>query len=352
MMIDVFRQDAFSMVSLAASADKIPYNPQFLGSLNMFSPPPQGVRSKNVSVEQRDGVLSLVQTTPRGAPLPQRTTEKRSMRPFATSRLAEGDTITASEIAAIRAFGTESELMQAQAEVARRMSGPTGLRALIEYTHENMRLGAIQGIVTDADASTIVNYYTEFGIAQPAELAFDFGGANKYVTADAIGLLRKFIQANVVRPMARAGKGAFLPTTQIYALCGDNFFDDLTSHGEVRTTYLNQQAASELRRGNAFEQFDFGGVTWVNYRGSDDGTTVGINTDKVKFFPVGAPGVFIEAFSPADEFFPFVGQVGQPIYPIMILDDERQSWVKIEVYSYPLFMCTRPEVLLRGKRGA
>jgi hypothetical protein len=242
--------------------------------------------------------------------------------------------------------------MSAQNEVARRMSGPVGLQSEVEMTHENMRLAALQGILTDADGSTLYNWFTEFGISPPAEIAFDLAGANAAgTTVGAAGKLRPFIQKNVTRPMVRAAKGAFGPGAQIYALCGDNFYDDLTNHGDVRATYLNWLAAQSLRENQAFEEFPFGGVTWVNYRGTDDGTTVGINTDKCKFFPVNAPGIFQVAWSPA-EFFQFVNTPGQALYPLITVDEKRNAYVDIEIYSYPLHICTRPEVLYSGKRGA
>ena len=64
-------------------------------------------------------------------------------RHFDVPRLKHEDTITAAELQNVRAFGTESELMQVQAEVARRLSGPTGLQRNIEYTWEFQRLAAI-----------------------------------------------------------------------------------------------------------------------------------------------------------------------------------------------------------------
>ena len=85
--------------------------------------------------------------------------------------------------------------------------------------------------------------------------------------------------------MMKAAKGVFTPATRVHALCGDAFWDDLTAHSEVRQTYLNTIEASQLRNGNAYETFNYGGITWENYRGTDDGS-VGINTDKAKFFPV------------------------------------------------------------------
>jgi hypothetical protein len=42
---------------------------------------------------------------------------------------------------------------------------------------------------------------------------------------------------------------------------------------------------------------NYGGITFVNYRGTDDGTTVGVDTNKCKFFPANAPGVFECAYS-------------------------------------------------------
>lgn len=349
MDMNVFSGDAFSGISMLEGVDKYPFKPGLIGSMGLFAV--RNVTTKGVWIEQRDGVLNLIQTSSRGAPLAQRTTEKRSARNFQTSRIAKGDRLSADEIAGIRAFGTNTELQMAQAEVSRRMSGDVGLVREVELTWENMMLGAVQGILTDADGSVIYNWFTEFGISQPAEIAFDFTGANAPGASGASGKLRAFIQNNVVRPIIRAAKGAFLPGTQIIALCSDTFYDDLTNHGEVRQTYLNWSEAQTQRQGNAFEAFPWGGVTWINYRGTDDGTTVAIAADKVKFFLKDAPGVFQVAYSPA-EFFDFVNTPGQPIYPMIIPDKDRNAYVDIEVYSYPLHICTRPETLLRGKRGA
>jgi hypothetical protein len=70
--------------------------------------------------------------------------------------------------------------MQVQAEVARRLAGPTGLIANVRYTWENMRLGAVQGLLVDADGSTLYNWFDEFGSSAPAEVDFNLaaGTAN------------------------------------------------------------------------------------------------------------------------------------------------------------------------------
>ncbi|MGH8277781.1 MAG: major capsid protein, partial [Steroidobacteraceae bacterium] len=174
--LDIFHQDPFSTIQLTAAVEKVPFQPTTLGDMGIFEPTP--IRTTSLMIEERTGKLSLIQTSERGTvPNTERTTEKRKARFFKVPRITEGDTLYASEIQSIREFGQESELMQVQAEVARRLSGPTGLLANVAYTWENMRLGAVQGILLDADGSQIYSFFDEFEIAAPAEVAFNLGAA-------------------------------------------------------------------------------------------------------------------------------------------------------------------------------
>jgi hypothetical protein len=254
------------------------------------------IRTRALTVEQRKGQLTLIPTSPRGAPATERTTEKRAARYFEVPRLRHGDTIYADEIQSVRAFAQETEVMQLQTEVARRLAGPTGLQSNMEFTFEHMRLAAIQGLLIDADGSTLFDWFAEFGITAATEIAFDLNHASPVD-----GALR--IQCNkVVRTMARASQGAFTTLTVVMGMCGDDFWDALVTHPNVTKTYYNWAAAQELRQGTAFEAMRFGGIDWFNYRGSDDTTTIGIAYDKVKFFPRNANGVFLRALAPAENF--------------------------------------------------
>lgn len=341
--MDIFSSDAFRMVELTDALNKQDFQPSFLRSLGLFLP--RRVRTEAVAIEEKDGVLSLIQTSERGAPLTQGTGARRKIRDFRTPRIAKGDRINASEIASIRAFGSETELMQVQQEVAERLNGPAGLMRQVELTWEHMILGAVQGVVLDADGSTtIYNWFTEFSVTQADEIDFDLDNSSP-----ASGAVRKNCN-KVVRAMMVAAKGAWVPgRTRVMGLCGDNFWDDLTAHKEVRETYLNTQEAKDLRGGNAYESFSYGGIEWVNYRGTDDGSTVAINTDKAKFFPVDAPGAFVMGYSPG-EFFDTINLPGRDVYALIVPDRDRNAYVDVEVYSYPLPICTRPAMLQRAKR--
>jgi hypothetical protein len=128
------------------------------------------------------------------------------------------------------------------------------------------------------------------------------------------------------------------------AICSDSFWDKLIASKEVRATYLNYTAAASLREGSAWENFTYGGINFTNYRGTDDGTTVALADKKCKIFPVNA-GIFQMAYAPADERFEFVDTPGQESYSWIVPDLLRNTYADVEMYSYPLAICTMPSAL-------
>lgn len=331
--MDVFNSSAFSMTSLSGAVEKMDYVPNLLGSLGIFEPMP--VRTRNVFVDKRESGLTLIPESPIGSAPEEREHDDRSAIALKTRRLAKGFTLYAHEIQEVRAFNGESELEQVQAEYLRRMAN---VRRDMEATHELHRLGALQGILIDASGDTTYSYFTEFDVSQASEVNFALGTAGTDVRKKC---------ADIIRAMERAAKGAMVPGTQVHALCGDTFYDQLIDHPKVRDTYLNFVAAQELRAPTPFRMFTFGGITFHNYRGTDDTSTIAVEATKAKFFPVGAPDVFKVAYSPA-EFMPFVNTPGQSVYAMNIPDRDRQAWVRGEMYSYPLYFCQRPEMLQRA----
>ncbi len=352
-ILDVFDSDAFTSVSLTAAVERNPYLPTGLSTLRIFQPKP--IRTKALAVEQREGRLIVIPTSDRGGPVAERVTEKRQARYFEVPRLAHGDTIKASELMGVREFGTESQMMSVQKEVGRRLSGPTGLLKSLEFTWERHRLSAVQGRLIDSDGTVIYDWFNEFNIARPAAVAFN-------LAAKTSGALR--ITCNqLVRRMVRAAKGAFVPGARVIGLCGDEFWDLLVTHPDVTATYLNWVQAVELRKGMAFlgdkganpisanpgilSPMPFGDIEWINYRGSDDLATIAIPPNGAIFFPEGADDVFDVAWAPHDNE-EWLDTLGKPTYVLPIKDRDRRAWWRMEVYSYPLHICKRPEVLMSG----
>lgn len=339
MHMDIFNSNAFELQSMTAAVEKIPFVPGFVGSLGIFMT--EGVPTDTVTIERKDHTLTPILTSLRGTDPPMGTTDRAKLRSFPIPRVAKADQVSAREIANVRAFGTESELLTAAKLIAQKQMK---LRQEFELTMEMHRLSAAQGILLDADNNTVIeNWFDNFGISQPNEIDFDLDAASP-----AEGVLRSLISNSVTRPIVRALGASFNPGVRIIGLCGDTFYDQFVNHNDVRVTYKNWEAASALRENTAFARFSFAGVDWVNYRGTDDNSVCAIGVGKVKFIVTGVPGLF-RRINGCGEDLASVNTIGRELYSILVRDLKRNQWVQPEIYGYPLHMCTRPEVLLRGK---
>jgi hypothetical protein len=337
--MDIFNNDAFSLFSMTAAVQKMPTVPTFLGRLGIFGEG-EGVDTNIVGIEQQGMTLKLIPSTPRGTQIPMAETDKRSLRNFNIPRIAKGDQLFAAEIQGIRAFGTESELETVVQKVAQKQAK---LLAETALTMEYHRLGAIQGILLDADGSVLYNFFNEFGIAAPTEIDFDLDAASPAEGA----LLLKIAAAK--RAAIRALGAAYVPgVTRFLWLCGDTFYDQFVNHNDVRVTYKNWEAAASLRDASVFNSFRFGEMEWHNYQGTDDNSTVAIPATKAKLIVLGVPGLYRRYNGPG-ETMETVNTIGQSIYSMLVRDLQRNMWVQPEVYMYPFHICTRPEVLLSGR---
>lgn len=338
--MDVFNTSAFSAIEMTGALDKFNYVPDFLGTIpDLFVPVP--VRTEVIWIEERSYAPTILQTTPRGS-APHNTGGDRAVaRAFKTVRLADASRITASELQNIREFGSDSELKQLAKELGRRQQK---MMQNMQLTKEALMLSTVQGTTTDKDGTTIYAWDTQFSQTIPAEVDFDLDNASP-----ASGILRQRC-TTAVRSIRSALKGVGNPT-RIVALCGDTFWDQLIAHSEVRATYLNWQAATDLRKDVAWDAFTFAGIDFVNYRSTDSDAgatdTVSVGATKCKMFPVGA-GIFQWAMSPG-ESFDFANTPGQEFYSSIVRDLARNTYVDVELYSYPLPVCTMPSALYRAR---
>jgi len=333
----VFKQDACSAISLTDAVRRKPTIPGIIGRLGLFTPMP--VRTRLVAVEYKGQTLTIIQTSEPGAPRTRRGNDKGKITDLRTRRIEAADRITAEQLQGIRAFGSETELKSLMSEIAERQ---TQMVDDLSTTIERLRLSCVTGVLKDADDTTIYDYYSTFGISVPTEIAFDWANKTK---------VRSFIQQNVTRPILRALGGIAPDSLRIVALCGDQFYDDMQENAEYRDTYKNTERASKLLENTAFASVDAFGVTWVNYQGTDDNSTVAVATDKCRIFPMGVRGLFQEAFAPAPTFGT-VNTLGRPWYSRVVVDDKRDEWADLEMETHRLPICTRPEVLLSGRKGS
>lgn len=334
--LDIFSNSAFSVISLTDAINKVPFVPGRIGQLGLFNE--TGIVTTSVMIEEREGSLNLIETTSRGSPAAQNTTNKRKARSFIVPHVALEDAILADEIQNLRAFGSESQLEGIQQTVQFRLAE---MARKHDATLEHLRVGAIKGQILDADGSTVLyDLFNEFGVTPYTEIDFDLDN-----TTPADGAIKK--KCHDVRRKIEDELGA-QPYGHIHAFCGSAFFDDLIAHKEVTKAYDRYLDGLFLREGQARGSFEYAGIVFEEYRGKV-GTVDYTDTNKAHFFPVGVPGLFRQYNAPAD-FVETVNTLGLPRYAKQAVDQEFGRWVKLHTQSNPLPICTRPKVLIKGKR--
>lgn len=337
--MNIFKQDAFSAIQLSAAIDRIDYVPTFLQTVpDLIDPEP--VRTTVIWIEDRTTGATILPFSPRGSALHQTGGDIRKARSFETLRFGDASRVTASELLNIRAFGSEIDLKSLQSEIARRQFKMKRNFQLTKEFHL-LNLVAQAKVINPKDSSVIYDWSAEFSQSIPASINFDLSNATP-----AEGAVRKLC-TQVRRSIQRNLKGIGTPT-RIVGLCGDTFWDNLTSHPEIVKTYLNWAAAAELRSGYGKEwsSFRYGEIDFVNYRGTDDGSTLAVGDKSCKFFPAGA-GIFKWAMSPGEKF-EHLGTLGQDMYSQMVIDPLRDEWADVEAVSYPLPVCTQPSALAQA----
>lgn len=337
--LNVFTQDAFGVISLTDAVNKIPFVPGRAGQVIDWQE--RGVTTLSIMIEEVDGVLTMLNPTARGGPGQTRAKPKRVARSLTIPHYQHDDGINADEVQGVRAFGSETEVQTVQALVNQRQA--EAITLVLDPTLEYQRVGALKGIILNADGSTLYNLFTEFGVTQEATIDFNLDaatdtGAIRGVCADAIDLI-----ADNLGGVTFGGVRGF---------CGKNYFKSLIGNIEIRNSYKGTPMAQVLRDGyvdpsgqKIYGAFEFGGIVFESYRGKVGANPI-IGDDEVRIFPVGVPGLFRTVYAPAD-YIETVNTIGLPRYSRQYPSPNGKR-VEMETQSNPLSYCTRPKVLLQG----
>jgi hypothetical protein len=318
------------MAALTAAINILPNRYGRIENLGLM--PARPVRQRQIIVEEMNGVLNLLPTLPPGSPGTVGTRGKRALRSFVIPHIPHDDVVLPEEVQGIRAFGSETETEALAGVIARHLDTMRNKHAI---TLEHLRMGALKGVILDADGSVLYDLFDEFGIAQQS-VNFALGNGNTNVKEKCIKTL-SLIEDNL--------KGEFM--NGVHCLCSPEFFSALTGHAKVEKAFETwQQGAiliNDVRRG-----FTYAGITFEEYRGqaTDIAGTVRrfIAPGEAHAFPLGTVDTFASYFAPAD-FNETVNTVGQPLYA----KQEPRKFDRgtdLHTQSNPLPMCHRPGVLI------
>lgn len=334
--LDVFNQDAFSLQSLTDTFINLPHKPMRLGELGLFAE--KGIRTTSLNVESMSGQLTLIQSSERGGDSVDPVTKSaRSLRTFQTYHLERDSKVYADEVQNVRSFGSETELQSVQDLVEERLAT---LRGMHEATLEYHRVNAMQGILLDADGSTLLNLFTEFGVVQQTK---DFVFTT--TTTDVRG---KIIEA---KRQAEDELGGHV-ITGWRGICSSGWFDSFAGHANVQEVHKFQ--SSLTLRQDIRDGFEFAGVQWEEYRGSvakpnsvGGGSAAFIPANVAYLIPQTAESIFVTRFAPAD-FEETVNTLGLPLYARQLPDPSgANKYRRILTQSNPICLCLRPRAVIK-----
>ena len=330
MIINPFDTDAFNLVSMVAAVNRLPNLYGRLNQLGLFKD--KGVASRTIVVENKDGVLNLLQDLPPGSPGQMNTKGTRAARSFVIPHLPLDDLLLPSEYENVRAFGTENQAETLASIMNDKLQTMKNKHAI---TLEYFRMGAVKGLILSADGSTLYDLYQEFVMPKKS--------VNFALNSDTTDVRAKCLE--VKRHIETYLKGEVM--SEVRVLCDKDFFDALTNHPKVITAYERWQNGEALRS-DMRAAFPFGGLMFEEYEGT--ATTVGgtarkfITSKYAHAFPMGTMNTFYTYYAPGD-FNETANTIGLPFYakqePV-----EFNRGIKVHTQSNPLPLCLRPELLV------
>ena len=326
---DIFSQDAFGVIALTTAINDVLYVPGQAGRVIDWAE--EGITTTHVGVYSDGAEL-------RGGPGDTGMDKPGGLRTLQVPHYQWDDFVLADSVQNVRAFGNMTQLQSVQERVNQKLDW--AVRYKLDPTLEHQRIGAIKGIITAGDGSTIMSLFQEFGVTAPATVDFDLDNATP-----AAGALRAKAD-QVVDSVADALGG--IPFDHVHAFVGKNFWNGLVAHEELREIYLaSQTQAMQLLNAGGNNTIRVGDIVFERYRGGINGVPF-VGDDDAHFFPVGAPGLWRTVYAPAD-FEETVNTVGRPRYA--------RQWAMLngkgrhlESQMNALNFITRPLALIKGTR--
>ncbi len=331
--LDIFNDDAFSVSELSDTITDIPDVPTQIGDKNLFQE--SGIRTTVFMIERQGSALKVLPVAPRGGVREPVALGPRKKFPLELFHIPESWSVLADEVQGIVAFGKETEVMQVQDLVKEKLAVAKGN---MDLTHEYQRVGAIKGLIKDADGSTLLDLYDAFGMTQTT-LFWDL--ANTASDPKDHGIALK---------AAMKGKLGGRSFTGIRLLCSPGFFTLFIKNTNIKKAWELWQAGQFARDDQTEADFIFlRNITLEIYDGTIGGTAL-IEDGFAYAYPEGVPGLFQTRFAPGD-YMETVNTVGKPFYA----KQERMKFdkgVEGECQSNPLHFCSLPETVFKVSAAA
>ena len=326
----------FELVDYTQELLIVPNQWGLVNSMGIFSS--EGIAENSITVEKITESSTLILDRVRGERAYQNKDFARELHSFPVPHFPLDDYITPNDVQGKRAYGEANAADTLAAVRARKLQR---IRQSHAWTLEAARCQALTaGTVYAPNGTVSVNWFTSFGVTRK-EIDFVLATSTTNVLAK-IEEVIAHIQDNLGNGGNQSG---------VMALCSPEFFSALIAHDAVKAAYqfyASTQEPLRNRLGGAnalYREFVYGGVRFVEYRGSYNGSKLIPAKDAV-FVPMGVEDMFQTYFAPANKF-DFVNTIGEEAYVFEYTDPMGE---KVELQSQANFinMVRRPAALVRG----
>lgn len=321
----------FNVTELSAAISNLPTRIGNPSDAELFRNIPGTTNVFSMEFYEESGIL--VPTTEWGGVAPKNSSGKRTAKSWTIPHMPLEDVVKASDVIGVRAFGsTAAETVQGKV-----LDKLQAMKNKIDATLAYRRSKAKQGIIVDADGTTILSYFTEFGIAEQV-VYFDLGTATTNIAA----------KCQDVIDQIEDGLGQEVYSS-IEVEVDRAFYDALTAHKNVREVYLGWSAAeAKLGRSNT-SGFEFGGLKFIVNR-QKVGVTPLVAASTGHAYPRGTQDVFLNGLAPAD-FNETVNTLALPYYAKQA-GKQFDRGFDLHVQSNQLPIVAKPKALVKVSAAA
>jgi len=338
-IINPFDENGFSPATLTEKVNKMPVKYGMIRNSGIFKIKP--VYTKDIVCTYYNGKITLLLSKdPKSKPNIAES-GKAIRKAFQTVHIPYQKTIWADDLATkLKLSGnTLRTLMEEMQEVLDLMLGDHAI------TEEHMLVGALQGVIYDANGSTVIaNLFDEFSVTKKT-VNFVLGTETTNVSGKC---------KEVVRHVKKNIGGDTM--SGVECLCDSVFFDALTSHATVKEIWLkHEQTINQTMSGaDPTQSFSFSGITFKEYAAEASHPTTGaalpfIGTGKAHFYPVGTSKTAELYYSPARNFSA-IGKPGEPMYARQTMDP-KEKFIDVDTEQNLFPIWNRPECLVEGDDG-
>lgn len=343
---NVFRSDAFSAISLTNFINLMPDPPGQIASLGIVAE--DSLTTREMGVGRKSGRLRLIPAVPVGADGLEYGDDPGELIRFEALHLPQKATIHAAQLTDVINYDRLEDQNDALENLMTKIF--TDMLADQKATREYHSMGALSGKLLNSDGAVLENYYTKFGIAEPAPTAVNFTA----LAADPAGL--RLVIDEIAGKMKDA---TTVVPAKIHCFCGAQFYRWLLTLPEIIEAYKYSSNNDWLRSRSFFGTFEYAGVIFERYDSSTvlrGGVPVKFIADTdalfVPLIPIsedGKSGGLLEiGWAPAATF-PTLNRPGLPHFINPEFDTAQSPrWVKLNGESNPAIVNRLPGACIRA----